>query len=213
MCQAPRGVSDRCDTIQQVKSPKRIEWLPSIPAVIGVALGIIYAVGAVTIYGQLKNANLNAIQAMGLIPLEEILGRGIGQMVSQLGQAIVEVGLIALLIGFLYTTKPNSQPALEAPTKPDKSLFGRLDRLFSSPQPMLVIMAVGLIFILVGMPLNEAGVLLIAAAASTGTLIAIWRFTAERDEHGPRRIFVVYVVVGLTFLATFNKMKAPRTTG
>jgi hypothetical protein len=186
-----------------VQSPKRIEWLHSVPAIVGVALGLIYVVGAVTIYGQLKDANLNGIQAMGVVPLEEILSRGIGQMVSQLGQALVEVGLITLIIGFLYGTQPKALTPPPAPPKP-KSLLGRLDRFYSNPRHMLALMGVLLLFLLVGMPMNDAVVLLIAVALSVGMFVLMWRFTKDRGEHGPRRIFIVYVVVGLTFLTAFN---------
>lgn len=64
-------------------SAREIRWLAAAPALIALALGGIYAIGAISIFGQFQAADLDAVQAMPLVPIDQILARGIGAIINQ----------------------------------------------------------------------------------------------------------------------------------
>jgi hypothetical protein len=49
-------------------------WLPAPPIAIGGTLALVYALGAIAIYGQLRPAGFDVMQTMPLVPVEQILG-------------------------------------------------------------------------------------------------------------------------------------------
>lgn len=53
------------------------DWLHSLPAFIGLTLGSVYALGAISVFGQLYAADVSPSQMLGLVPLEQMLARGI----------------------------------------------------------------------------------------------------------------------------------------
>jgi len=186
-----------------MNSGRRIEWLHSVPALVGISLGIIYGLGAISIYGQLKVADLNAVQAMGLIPIEEILGRGIGGMVSQLSQALVMIGLMSIIVlGTSGATPPESETKGSSP--PSNRIVRGLDRFYSSPKLYVSILSVVVALMLAGEQMKVALVYLISIASGAWSFSRMWAVTQGRGEHGPRRMAVVYVVSGVTFLIVFN---------
>ena len=75
---------------------RRTEWFGVLPALAALSLGAVYGVGAITIYGQLKAEGVNGVQSMSLVPLEQILGQGIGRRAPQFGQALLLIGVLAI---------------------------------------------------------------------------------------------------------------------
>jgi len=186
-----------------MSSGKRIEWLHSVPALVGVSLGVIYGLGAISIYGQLKVADLNAVQAMGLIPIEEILGRGIGGMVSQLSQAFVMVALMFLIVFGTAGVTPAESEAQGSPAGGNR-VTRALDRFYSSPKLFFSILAVVVALVLAGEQMKVSLAYVIGIALGAWSFSRMWAYTQRRGEHGPRRIAAVYIVSGLTFLIAFN---------
>jgi len=186
-----------------MSSGKRIEWLHSVPALVGVSLGVIYGLGAISIYGQLKVANLNAVQAMGLVPIEEILGRGIGGMVSQFSQAFVMVALMFLIVFGTAGVTPTESEAQTSPAGNNKVTRG-LDRFYSSPKLYFSILSVVVALMLAGEQMKVSLAYVIGIAFGAWSFSWMWAYTQRRSEHGARRIASVYIVSGLTFLIAFN---------
>jgi hypothetical protein len=71
--------------------------LLAVPGLAALGLGGIYALGALAYYGQFREAGLDAIQAMPLVPVNQLLGRGIGVATSQFFQAVVFIVLTAIV--------------------------------------------------------------------------------------------------------------------
>jgi hypothetical protein len=203
--------------------PRRIEWLHSIPALIAISLGTIYVVGAVTIYGQLKAADINAVQAMGLVPLDQILSRGIGRMASQLAQfavAAIVLGLVLFLLGYgesaaarsgeratrrdgedERTGDDNEHPAGSVSSS---RVIRVLDGLWSNRWSKWVVIVLVAGFGLVGLPMKESLTYLLSTVILAVAFAWVWRLTERRDERGMRRIGAVYAASGLAFLLSFN---------
>lgn len=183
--------------------PKRIEWLHSVPAILAVALGLVYGTGAVSIYGQIKDAGINGVQAMAVVPLDQILSRGIGRMVSQFGQAVVMVALLAASVYFGYLGRGDADTAAESRDE-SAERPSRVQRFFDSPKTWATITVAVFGLLLLGLPMKESLSYILSAFLSAGVFISMWRLTGARREHGPRRITFVYVVTGLTFLASYS---------
>jgi hypothetical protein len=60
-----------------------LRWVPLVPVVIACSLAGIYALGAISIFGQFLAANLDGAQTMPLVPIDQILARGIGAIIDQ----------------------------------------------------------------------------------------------------------------------------------
>lgn len=73
----------------------QFRWFAIAPAMIACALGGIYALGAVSIFGQFHAADLDAVQTMPLVPIDQILARGIGAIINQ-----ALLGLLALAFAY-----------------------------------------------------------------------------------------------------------------
>jgi hypothetical protein len=65
--------------------------LTSLPGVVGLLLGGLYAVGAIQVFGQLEAENLKPLDVLPLMPLEQILARGIAFLVLPVGAALAIV--------------------------------------------------------------------------------------------------------------------------
>lgn len=161
---------------------QRSEWLHSAPALIALALGVIYGTGALSIYGQLKAEGLNGVQAMALVPLEQILGRGIGYMTREFGQALVTVGVIVLAFGPGGGITPAQS---ESEIRTSRFMAG--------------LIAVFLGAILISSPIREGLVYLISISLSAFASLHLWRASRARGESGVRQVLVVFGLVYLTF--------------
>ena len=184
-----------------MEGPRRIEWLHSIPAIIGVGLGIVYGTGAITIYGQLKGAGLNAVTTMSLVPLEQILGQGIGRMVREFGQTVLYFGILALAFASVEGAFGSSTPSMASAE--DRSWFwSRLDRLVSDRRVVgsLAIGSLALVFLTV--PMKEAVVYLIAMFPTVFTARFMMRFTSSRGESGLRQTLMGASATFLIFVIT-----------
>jgi hypothetical protein len=85
--------------------PTTRNWLGATPFVVAGALALIYALGAVAVYGQLRHAGLNALQTMPLVPVEQLLGRGIGSLVSIFGRALTNFVLAVLMVAAYWSDR------------------------------------------------------------------------------------------------------------
>lgn len=184
-----------------MEGPRRIEWLHSIPAIIGVGLGIVYGTGAITIYGQLKGAGLNAVATMSLVPLEQILGQGIGRMVREFGQTVLYFGILALAFasveGAFGSSTPSTASAEDRPW-----FWSRLERLVSAPRVVgsLVFGSLALIFLTI--PMKEALVYLIAMFPTVITARFMMQFTYSRGESSLRQTLMGASATFLIFVIT-----------
>lgn len=70
----------------------RFQWLTAAPAVLACSLAGIYTLGAVSIFGQFLAADLDAVQTMPLVPIDQILARGIGAIIDQAMLGLVAIG-------------------------------------------------------------------------------------------------------------------------
>lgn len=96
-------------------------WLGLVPAVIAGVLAVVYALGAVAVYGQVKGAGLDAVQTMPLVPVEQILSRGIGSIASIFTQAFL-TALAAMTIVLAYWSERDER-ALAHPSEWSKLLY------------------------------------------------------------------------------------------
>jgi hypothetical protein len=171
---------------------KRSDWLAAIPAVAALSLGVIYALGAIAVYGQIKGAGLNAVQTMPLVPLEQMLGRGIGSVTSELAQTVVvSAGLVFLML--LLRDRP------EASDRPDESSGKGANR---SAWIGLGGFGFLLVAFFVTYPLDEAMVILIAVSAQ----LACMFWLGQRIK--PRRDVKALVSLGLASIFAFTLASA-----
>lgn len=84
-----------------MSSGERFKWVSSAPALVALALGGIYALGAAAVISQLNAADLDTTQVMPLIPIDQILARGIGAFTAVAVLAL-PLGLLAALGIFLF---------------------------------------------------------------------------------------------------------------
>ena len=149
---------------------RRTEWFGVLPALAALSLGAVYGVGAITIYGQLKAEGVNGVQSMSLVPLEQILGQGIGRMAQQFGQALLLIGVLAISIAPAFILDREEE---EKEATPPPRAIRWLTRI-------LPIVSIGIV--LLSPPMKEA--LVIAVSAIPGFLIAFFltRFLRERRE-------------------------------
>jgi hypothetical protein len=124
-----------------MKSDQSLRWLSSIPALVALALGGIYALGAASIIGQLQAEHLKALQIMPLFPIDQILARGIGAITSVAVLAL-PVGLVTALGIFQF----ESLVPLKKDEKPDSSP-GSKGVQFPSSWPALFILLAAVLFI------------------------------------------------------------------
>lgn len=189
-----------------VESSKRIGWLHSAPALIAISLGLIYAVGALSIYGQLKGEHLNALQATGLVPIDQILSRGVGRMASQFGQAAFTLLVVLALVGVvaLPVDETSSRSTGEDESQKRTGFLSWPARLYERPKIVLSFIVLIFALMLIGMPMREALVFIITFGLAGAAFGLAWRLTGERGEHGPRRIGLVYAAAGLTVIVASN---------
>lgn len=76
----------------------KFQWLATAPAVLACSLAAIYALGAVSIFGQFLAADLDAVQTMPLVPIDQILARGIGAIIDQ-----AKLGLFAVSLAYMVS--------------------------------------------------------------------------------------------------------------
>ncbi|HET9395342.1 MAG TPA: hypothetical protein VFO36_04735 [Nitrospiraceae bacterium] len=192
-----------------MSKPKRIEWLHSIPALIGVSLGVIYGVGAITIYGQLKGEGISSTGSMALVPLDQILGQGIGRMVRELGQALVIAAFLVVLLGSERLESFGSKD--DSPSEPEKKLQWSLLKRGSAWSDFLgpLALTVGtLVFILVSVAMKEALVYVIAFVIGGFVVALMMRFTRKREESRSRRIALTTIASVATIMVSITVVSA-----
>lgn len=74
------------------RAEDRSHWFTAAPAVLACSLAGIYTLGAVSIFGQFLAADLDAVQTMPLVPIDQILARGIGAIIDQALLGLVAIG-------------------------------------------------------------------------------------------------------------------------
>jgi hypothetical protein len=101
---APRGESvavAQCDHAAERAERSIAARLSLLPALVGLFVGVLYTVGAVLTTGQLRRANLVVRDTLPLVPLAQLLGRGMSVFLKPfagvLGIALVFVA--ALIFG------------------------------------------------------------------------------------------------------------------
>lgn len=108
-----------------VERPKRIDWLLAVPGFVAFALGLVYGIGAITIYGQLKSAGLNGVEAMAAVPLDQILSRGIGQAASTFGKALVYAFVIAMCAALVSLPEAATRGGIYVDGGTERTISGR----------------------------------------------------------------------------------------
>lgn len=121
-----------------MKSGQSFSWLNSIPALVALGLGGIYALGAVSVIGQLQSEDLQTAQIMPLVPIDQILARGIGAITS-VGVLAFPVGLIMALGIFQFESFSSGRKKAE-PGSPSES--SGIQFPSSWPTPIILIVAI-----------------------------------------------------------------------
>ena len=148
-----------------------LSWLALVPAVVAGVLALVYALGAIAVYGQIKGAGLSGVQVMPLVPIEQILGRGIGSIASLFSRLVVSLGLSGIMAAS-YWSERNERAA----THPKD--WSRTLR-FGPPALILFIGIVG--------PWKEAVVLGIGLITMLGT----WALGGMLGLRGWRAVVIV----------------------
>jgi FtsH-binding integral membrane protein len=179
------------------------------PAVIALSLGVIYAVGAITTYAQLKAVGINGVEAMALVPLDQILGQGIGRMVQKAGEAAVIAVFFGsgLALGMIVAFRAHKQKK-EAQGQP----LPLAARLFADPKKTTVVLAItGGVFavlLFVFTPIDKAAAVVVALGVSIVACGALVYFLRDHIHQLSQAValiivgFLVYIVAS-TIAAAF----------
>lgn len=186
--------------------PKRIDWLVAVPGFVAFALGLVYGIGAISIYGQLKGAGLNGIEAMASVPLDQILSRGIGQAASTFAKVLVYAFVIAACAAMFYLPEAAERSEPASTTEPTQLSWGvRHVARFAhwlATTPLAAGGAISLVVaaLLIETPRRDAEVLGITIGVTGMAIFAAVNITRRRGEAGVRRLVVVYATAYLTYL-------------
>ncbi|HWP33291.1 MAG TPA: hypothetical protein VNL97_06040 [Solirubrobacterales bacterium] len=124
-----------------MNSDQNFRWLNSIPALVALSLGGIYALGAASIIGQLQSEHLNTFQIMPLFSIDQILARGIGAVTSVAVLAF-PVSLMTALGIFQFESFSSSKKKETPESSPDSQGVQ-----FPSSWPVLFTLMAGILFI------------------------------------------------------------------
>jgi hypothetical protein len=105
------------DRLGLPRLPRTREVFGALPGVAAVGLTLLYAVGAMLWVAELQGVPVSVVDAMPLVPLEQILSRGIG--------TVILVTVILPIFGMMIIAAPLIEARVEA----------RLDELDRSPEP------------------------------------------------------------------------------
>jgi hypothetical protein len=178
-----------------------VERLSLLPLVVAVFVGILYTVGAVLTTGQLRRANLVVRDTLPLVPLPQLLGRGMSVFLKPFA------GLLAIVLVFIAVLVLGSrlERALERRTEGWSTGRRRAARagaivlavavlaLLSPPQVAIGVAACALVlalWVLGRLPLREALLLFAGLAALTLLALAFYRpeplatVTIRTSTHG-----------------------------
>jgi hypothetical protein len=100
-----------------------------LPGLIAAAIAYFYVIGALTTYEQFQEAGLPPQTAMTVVPIEQLLGRGIGELTG------TAVTLVLGWLGFIFFTPESREP----PGKTDEEA-----RTFLIRAAIVVAIAIGL---------------------------------------------------------------------
>jgi hypothetical protein len=148
------GEEASAPTSEARSAPSLGRWLSLIPAAIAGMLALVYALGSIAVYGQVKDAGLSAVQTMPLVPVEQILGRGIASIASIFSKASANA-LISVLFVVTYWPERHTR-RLVHPSEWSKRLY------LGMPGAILVLA--------IFLPWETAAVLAVGAL----TMLAIW---------------------------------------
>jgi hypothetical protein len=157
-----------------------VERLSLLPLVVAVFVGILYTVGAVLTTGQLRRANLVVRDTLPLVPLPQLLGRGMSVFLKPFA------GLLAIVLVFIavLVLGDRIERALE------RRMSGATARaivivagvavlaLLSPPQVAVGVAACALVlalWVLGRLPLRESLLLFAGLAALTLLALAFYR--------------------------------------
>jgi hypothetical protein len=163
-------------------SDKRLtKAFAAMPAVAAIVLAILYVVGAIAKIDELRGAGLDPRDVLTLIPIQQLLARGVG------------VSLQALLFAALAVV---SFVVVELPKKPAVSLTNRVARVIA------VVLLLGmLVFLLVFLP-----VVPVVLAVSVGIAAGV---ASRRGKVRPRVFMATLFAAALMALLVVNYFRPP----
>jgi hypothetical protein len=104
--------------------PRSLEYaITSLPGLVGIVLGLIYAVGAIQIIGQADAANLSTLNVVQLFSLDSILSRGIAFGLPFAGIIVAILVAAACATPFLHWVETSDR---------GDAMFGHLVRTTSA---------------------------------------------------------------------------------
>jgi hypothetical protein len=187
-----------------------LAWLHSIPALVALGLGGIYAIGAASAISQLQSAHLQALQVVALIPIDQILSRGIGAITSVFVVAIP----IALLTaaGIFNFEQLRASKEKEASTKDEKTAPNSEDpdeqpeKIISMPFPMSGPIGVALGLVVIFVPADYLTIFLFGGIAMGASIRIVrnWRIRENLHPWRPAAFLAGY----LSFLVVAAAMTA-----
>jgi hypothetical protein len=187
-----------------------LAWLHSIPALVGLGLGGIYAIGAASAISQLQSAHLQALQVVALIPIDQILSRGIGAITSTFVVAIPIALLTAAgIFNFeqLRTSKEEEASTKDEHTAPNSD--GRdeqPEKIISLPFPISGPIGIALGLVVIFVPTDYLTIFLFGAMAMGASIRIVrnWRIRENRHPWRPAAFLAGY----LSFMVVAAAMTA-----
>lgn len=141
--------------------------LQIIPALVALGLGCIYAFGAISVLGQFESADLDALQTLPLVPIDQILARGIG--------SITQVAILSLpvaLFGAVGVFRWDEEAASRARSKSKDSAPEGQTR--TMPNRLLLLLMLLIVGALLFVP-SDFLTILVFGLASMGVAIRVVR--------------------------------------
>jgi hypothetical protein len=96
-----------------------VRWVPLVPVVIACSLAGIYTLGAISIFGQFLAADLDGAQTMPLVPIDQILARGIGAIIDQSILGVLGISAAYMISAFEDLRKARAQREGHVPSTSD----------------------------------------------------------------------------------------------
>jgi hypothetical protein len=103
------------------KTEGELRWVPLVPVVIACSLAGIYTLGAISIFGQFLAADLDGAQTMPLVPIDQILARGIGAIIDQAILGVLGISLAYSISAFEDLKEGKARKEGQVPSTSDPS--------------------------------------------------------------------------------------------
>lgn len=153
--------------------------LAVIPALLAAGLGVLYAAGAIDVYGQFTAADIPVSDYLPLVPLEQMLGRGIAALVVPLAAGVVFAAIAFVSAWGLSGASDDSQRSgKDAPEASDAESTERKG-LRSVPR-WLPIVGIGCIVLFLPLPLVLG--LVISVAFAVVAVLVMWKPIERRFQ-------------------------------